>query len=239
MDLRLSNQLNMIGTCLDLANSEDYHDVWSGQPPTDFTADIYALGLKYNNARAKAALVTSPSGGAVDQKAVAETALENAAFILARALANHFKKKGDLVKRGKVNLSRREIVRLRENDLIGKATEIRDLATGETTDPTAEGRGITAARITTLNEAITNFSTLKSLPRGQIVNRGALLRDLETDIAEMMDDIHDLDDLVVLFDTTEEGKLFIDAWKHARIIVDLTAGGATPATPTPPTPPGP
>jgi hypothetical protein len=72
-------------------------------------------------------------------------------------------------------------------------------------------------------------------PRGQIVNRSALLREVETDTAALVAFVSDMDDLAVQFDGTEEGRRFIEAWKRARIIVDAGHG---PGTPTPPpTPP--
>ena len=78
-----------------------------------------------------------------------------------------------------------------------------------------------------------------STPRGQIVNRSALLKEVDTDVAALLEKVSDMDDLVVQFDTGEPGKRFIEAWKRARIIVDTGGGqgGGTPTPPTPPTPP--
>ena len=73
-----------------------------------------------------------------------------------------------------------------------------------------------------------------NLPRGEIVNRSAMLKEVDTDTAALVEDVSDVDDLVLQFDGTEAGRRFIEAWKRARIIVD-TGGGHTP--PTPPTPP--
>jgi hypothetical protein len=61
-------------------------------------------------------------------------------------------------------------------------------------------------------------------PREQIANQSAWLREVETD----------MDDLVLQFDGTGAGKHFIEAWKHARIIVD-SGGGHAGIPPTPPT----
>ncbi len=101
----------------------------------------------------------------------------------------------------------------------------------------AAGRGVTAARVAALTAAITGFSNVMSTPRGQIVNRSALLKEVETDVAALLEKVSDMDDLVVQFDGSEPGKRFIEAWKRARIIVDSGGGGGT--TPTPPTPPTP
>ena len=115
--------------------------------------------------------------------------------------------------------------------------DLRDLATAAVSDAGAAGRGVTAARVATLTAAITNFSNVMSTPRGQIVNRSALLKEVETDVAALLEKVSDLDDLVVQFDSGDAGNRFKDAWKRARIIVDSGGGGGT--TPTPPTPPTP
>ncbi|MBV9658632.1 MAG: hypothetical protein JO295_11030 [Verrucomicrobia bacterium] len=240
MNSRLQNQLNMIGACLTVAQSNDYQPVWDGQPPADFGTDLATLQTDYGAVTAKAALAEAATGGAADAKAVAETALENAAFILTRALANHFKKTGDLDSRGKVDFKKSEIQKLRMQELVTQATAIRDLAQTTVSEPDAAKRGVTAARVSTLTAAIGNFSKVMSTPRGQIVNRGALLREVETDVAALLDQVSSMDDLVVQFDSTDAGQRFIQAWKRARIIVDSGGGqGGNDATPpsTLPTPP--
>jgi hypothetical protein len=70
------------------------------------------------------------------------------------------------------------------------------------------------------------------------VNRSTLLKEVDTNTADLLEQVADLDDLVQQFDSTDAGKRFIEAWKRARIIVDTGGGhsnGGTP--PTPPTPP--
>jgi hypothetical protein len=162
--------------------------------------------------------------------------LEDAAFILARALANHFKKTGNLDNLGKVDLSKSQIVQLRQQDLLDKTTAIRDLGTATLPEPGAAGRGVTAARITTLTNAINAFTGVMNMPRGQIVNRSTLLKEVDTDTADLMEQVASMDDLVMQYDGTDAGKRFIQAWKQARIIVD-TGGGHASTAPTPPTPP--
>jgi hypothetical protein len=77
-----------------------------------------------------------------------------------------------------------------------------------------------------------------STPRGQIVNRSALLKEVETDTAALVESVSDMDDMALQFDSTGAGKRFVEAWKRARIIVD-TGGGHTPPPPPTPTPPNP
>jgi hypothetical protein len=239
MNSRIINQLNMVGACITLANSGDYKSAWHGQPPADFGTDLGKLMDHFGSIMAKGALAEAATGGGGDAKSAAESALENTTFVVARALANHFKKSGDLDRHGKVNLTRTKIVRLRDQRLVELATAIRDLANGALAEPNAADRGVTAARVATLTGALTAFKNVFSLPRGEIVNRGALLKEIETDAAGLVEDVTDMDDLVLQFDSSELGQRFMAAWKRARIIVDAGGGPApSDAEPTPPpTPP--
>ena len=81
----------MVGACITVAQSSDYKPAWNGKPPADFGTDIVQLATDYGAVTAKAAQADGATGGATDAKAVAETSLEDAAFVLARALAVHFK----------------------------------------------------------------------------------------------------------------------------------------------------
>jgi hypothetical protein len=216
----------MVGACLTVANSTDYKPVWTGNPPADFGTDLAQLQTNYGSVTVLAAQADAATGGGGDASSAAETALENAAFMLARALANHFKKNGDLDNLGKMDVTKTDIVRLRKQVLLDKATAILTLASAAVSDPAAAGRGVTAARIATLTAAIAAFGKVMNTPRGEIVNKSALLREVETD----------MDDLALQFDGTDAGKRFIEAWKRARNIVD-TGGGHSGTPPTPPTPP--
>jgi len=236
MNVRLQNQLNMVGACLNVANSKDYQPIWSGKPPAAFGTEMTALQTNHDALTAKAAAADSATGGGGDAKAAAETALEDAAYLVARALAFHFKKIGDLDRLGKVDLSKSEIVKLRTQALVDKATAIRDLGNAALKEEGAPDRGVTADSVTGLTDAITAFSAVMNTPRGQIVNRSALLREVETDVAALVEQVSDMDDLALQFGGTADGDRFVEAWKRARIIVDTGSGhgNGTPApTPTP------
>jgi hypothetical protein len=236
MNIRISNQLNMAGTILNLCNLPEHKAVWLGQAPSDFEADLIIVGKTYGNASTDAALAEGATGGAGDAKAAAETVLENCAYILTRALCNHFKKTGDLDRLGKANMSKTSIVELRNQLLVAKCTEIRDLALVAQLEVGASGRGVTAARTATLTAAITGYTNVMNVPRGQIINRSTLLKEVETTTASIVEQLNDMDDLVLQFNETPAGLIFIAAWKKARMIIDL-GGGGTPAAPgTTPTP---
>ena len=237
MNSRIQNQLNMVGACVSVGQSNDYKPVWTGKDPADFGTDLAALQADYGAVTAKAAQADAATGGASDARAAAETALEDAAFVLTRALANHFRKTGDLDRLGKVDFTKSDIVKLRTQDLVNQTTAIRDIGTATVGEPGAEGRGVTAARVAALTAAIAAFTSVMSTPRGQSVNRGALLKEVETDVASLLDKVASMDDLVVQFDSTDAGRRFIEAWKRARIIVDSGGGHGTGTPPAPPTPP--
>ena len=234
MNSRLQNQLNMVGACINVANSPDYVAVWTGNPPADFGTDMAALQPAYAKVTGLAAQADAATGGGGDLSSAAETALENATFVLARALANHYKKNGDLDNLGKVNVTKTDIVRLRKQNLVDQATAISNLANAAVSDPAAAGRGVTPARIATLTTATGAFTKVMNQPRGEIVNKSALLREIETEIAALVQLVTDMDDLAIQFDGTEVGLRFVEAWKRARIIVDSGGGHASGTPPTPP-----
>lgn len=233
MNDRLKNRLNMINTCLGIANSAEHKPVWDGKDPADLGPGLTVLGTSYNACLAKAALADGTRDGSADAKASAETAVENTAYVLARALAVHFKKTGNLVNLGKVNLAKRDFVKLAGQPLIAKATEIRDLANATVGEPNAASRGVNDVRVDNLSDTIDAYAPLVNAPRSQTVNRSALLKELETDTAAMLDQLTDLDDLILQVDGGETGQRFQAAWKRARIIVDAGHGPAPEETPAP------
>jgi hypothetical protein len=124
------------------------------------------------------------------------------------------------VSRAKVDVTISSLRKLRDEALVSKATEIRDLGTAALANANAAGRGITAAKITELTTAIAAFAALRNAPRGQTVTRSSMLRELETRVADLLDAVRDLDDLIVQYEGTVPGRVFSNAWNQARQIVD-------------------
>jgi hypothetical protein len=228
----LQNRLNMLGACLNLAHSDEYRPIWHSLPPLDFTADMVTLGSLYDSASGLAADIAGAITGTTDDKAAAETVLEDLDYQLARAVFNHCKKTDDPANCAKVNFSKSAIQRLRNQDLIATSTLIRDLAQSFLAVPAAAGRGITAARITALTAALADFAALVNAPRGQIANKTVMVRELETRVAAGVDHITDMDDLVLQLAGTPAGDLFAAAWKQTRMVIDAGHGpGDEPPTP--------
>jgi hypothetical protein len=232
----VTNRLNMIGACIAVAERPEYVPVWTNQLPQDFTTDFAALKTEYNATTAAAAVAYAATTGPADAKALAETALEDAAFVLARACVAHFTKTGDATRRAQVDFTKSAIVRLREQTLLSTATLIRDLADGARGETGAGARGVTQARVTALTNALNAFSAQLNAPRSQIANRAALIRDVETRVAGLVARAEEMDDLVVQFDGTAAARAFGAAWKQARLIVDAGHGPGEPPAPPPPNP---
>lgn len=239
MNDQITNQLDMVGTCLNVADKPENYAVWNGQPPLDFGTDLSAIRGEHQSIRALVVLADAATTGPADAKATAETTLENTAYLLARACTAHFRKTGNLTDLAKVDLKKGGIQKLRDQALITTGTLIRDLAQTASTQPGAAGRGVNTARITALTNAVNAFSALLNAPRGQIASRSALKREVATRVAGLLGLVEAIDDLVVQFDTTPAGRTFIAAWRQARFIVDgghgpgeedAPGGGGTPPT---------
>ena len=230
---RITNQLDMAGACINVATKPEYQAVWNTTPPLDFVADFATFQAEYASITAAASAAYAATTGPASAKDLAETALENLAYVIARALCIHYKKIGNLTDRAKVDFTKSAIVRLRDQTLKTTCELIRDLANEARDDSGAMGRGITTARVASLGAAITAFTNLLSAPRGQVANRSILIRDVETRVASLMERLPDLDDLVLQYGDTPAGRAFIAAWKQARIIIDAGHG------PTPEDPPAP
>jgi hypothetical protein len=68
----------------------------------------------------------------------------------------------------------------------------------------------------TLTAAIAAFGKVTNTPRGQIVNQSALLREVETDTAALVQLATDMDDLALQFDGTDAGNPYGSAESPSR-----------------------
>jgi hypothetical protein len=239
MNAPLQNRLNMIGACVTFANDADNLAIWQNQAPLDLTADMATLVTLLTAASDIASQLAGAITGIAESKDAAETAIEDRSHLLARAVFNHCRKTGDLENGGRVNLSKSAIQRLRDQDLLATARDIRDIAQAKVAEPGAAGRGIIAAAITAVTGGIDAFAAVVNAPRSTIASRAALNRELTTRVAACMDHIRNVDDLG-LQPTGPGAAEFISGWQQARPIVDAGSGpGELPQPPPPPAPPAP
>ena len=229
----LTNRIDMIGVCINTADKTANSAVWNQLPHLDFVTDIAWVKQEYTDISAKAAIANAATTGPAEAKDLAETALENAAFTMARALCVHFKRTGNWTDRAKVDFTKSGLIRMRDQQLKTTTELIRDLANVARDESGAGGRGITAARILTLNGAIAAYAGVISAPRGQILTRATLKRELEVRVAAVIERLRDMDDIVLQYDETEAGRSFIAQWQTARIVIELGHGPTPTPTPTP------
>lgn len=238
----LTNRFRSVKACIGVANLDENRPVWEGIPPLGFGEDLAELTADYAVAEDIAARASSAAKGHADAKDEAEGPLETLCYKTARALSSHFKKSGDLTRLAKVNFKLGYYQKLRDQLLITAATDLISIGTTARSETGAEKRGVTPALIAELQAALDKFSGVDSAPRTGIVNRSALLKDLDAKVAALMEQLEDLDDLVIQYDGTAAGRNFIAAWRQARLIVDSGHGpaadddGADTPPVTPPTP---
>ena len=250
MNDNTSNKLDMAKACITLVEKPESIIIWQGQPPLDFAADFARMKQSYIGLRDLAIAADTDNSGDADAKSDAEDALEKLTLQLAAALRNHFKKTGNTSDRAKVTFPKRALVRLRDQILITKCTEIRDLALQARDESGAAGRGVTMAKITALTAAIALFDDLQRKPRTSIGGSATKRRELVTGVADLIEQLADLDDLVAQLEPTapsapsvtgrspEAVAAFIADWKRQRKVIDAGHGPSEEdQPPTPPTPP--
>jgi hypothetical protein len=231
----ITNRLNTIKACINVANSDQNRPVWENQPPLAFAADLAALSTGHQSAVDLATRAATAALGHSDAKDAAEDVLENTCYKISRALASHFKKTGDLTNLAKVDYKLGHYQKLRDTHLIAAARDLITIAGTATAQPGAVERGVTAGLIAQLQTACDTFAGTDAAPRSGIVLRSTLLRDLSAAVADLMEKLADLDDLVIQYDASEAGRTFISAWKQARAIID-SGHGPSEAPAPPPTP---
>ena len=177
--------------CITLVEKPESTINWQGQPPLDFAADFARMKQSYIGLRDLAIAADTDNTGDADAKALEKLALQ-----LAAALRNHLKKTGNTSDRAKVTFPKRGLVRLRDQILITRCTEIRDLAMQARDESGASGRGVTMAKITALTAAIALFDELQRKPRTSIGGSATKRRELVTGVADLIEQLTDLDDLV-------------------------------------------
>ena len=242
MNDRIQNRLNMLNACLTLAHGPAHRAVWDGKEPLAFGEDLAALKTDLAATVSLAAQLGGALPGASDAKDEAETALEDAAYLVVTGMRSFYKKTGATEALGKINFSKSHLQRLRDAQLVADAAAILAAAQSAVTQPEAVKRGVTPAAVSALSAALAAYDALLAKPRTNQVSRNTLLRELTTRIGAHLEAIAGLDDLVLHFGATAEGRRFIDAWQSARVIIDAGASpagdeeptAATPATPAAP-----
>jgi len=99
--------------------------------------------------------------------------------------------------------------------------------------------GITAAAVTSVNKEVEEYAAVVSAPQAGIADRKSLTQQMRDRFNAVEALFVALDDLILQFGTTLEGRDLIASHLASRIIRDLGAGPGEPEAPAPapPTPP--
>ena len=182
--------------------------------------------------------------GITEGQNLAETALEDAASPLGRALRLCHLASGQMDQAAVWDLSLTKWRQLQEQALLTKARALHAAIIPLTigTTPVGKPYGLTAAKAVALLDLLEDYEAVISQPIAARAGRKAKTSDLRPRVRAVDGLLGGMDDLVVQFRGTAAGNLFVEGYFNARRIGGTASGGEdeTPAGPTPtPTPPPP
>ena len=232
-----SNRITMFKTARDFLHLPVQKAVWFQINPLIFTtkvADIVvAIGALHDYCQTHGIDIT---GAAVD-KAREEADVENAGHKLCRPLTRWFRDHDDETNAAKCDLRISDWRGLRDQTLIEKAREIRDLAIPVAATPEGFQYGITSSLVQDLTDQVNEYEEIVNLPALNIGQRKALTLGLRAEFNKVEAKFEALDDFILAFDTTPAGRTLIAGFRQARIIRDAGHGPGEPPAPPAPTPP--
>jgi hypothetical protein len=215
---------------------DDNNTIWSGKAA--FSATVTEAKDGVTEIRKAAARQESPTGGITDEKGLARGTLEDLALEVADAVSAFAAKSGNASLSADVHVSRSSLDQAQDDDLVQTGERIRDAANDNIAS--LADYEITAAKVTTLSNAITAFSGMKTAPRTAKASKSGAT----TSIASLVQTTrslfrNQLDKLMTPFRKTNPE--FYTGYFAARVIVDRAATrpaapATPPANPAPPKP---
>jgi hypothetical protein len=212
---------------------DDHNEVWSGMSP--LTVAVQTFKGKILGVDNVVEQQETPKG-ATDSKAAAREELEDVLFLTCRALAvlGHTSNDHDLL--AATDLSRTDLDRLPDDELITRATAVIGRANTRKTELAT--LQVTQENLQELGLRLQRFSDLKLEPRSAAVEHGTTTQSLESLIREANSILrNEIDRMVDLFSRTDPD--FVAGYQRARVIVDRTAthktktAGTAPPNPKP------
>lgn len=223
-----TNRLDMFGTALGILQKPAYRPVWFERPPVIFTAKVAAVTTLVNDltefCRQQGILASGPAA----DKEREGLKVEEGAFTLARVLSSYFGDKENETDRAKVKFSKTNWRRLRDADLLARARTVQGLAAALAAGPDkllAAQYNITVAAAADLQGHITRYAPLATAPQQSIGDRASLTAQLRQRFNAVSVKFADLDDVILQFNATPEGRALVSAWQQARVIIDRGHGG--------------
>ena len=232
-----SNRITMFKTARDFLHLPVQKAVWFQQPPLIFTTKAAAVVLSIAGLHEYCQQHGIDITGAAKDKGREEADVENAGHKLCRPLTRWFRDQDDETNATKCDLRISDWRALRDQTLIEKAREVRDLAVPVAANPAAFQYGVTSALIQDLTTQVNEYEEIVNLPTLNIGQRKALTLGLRAEFNKVEAQFEALEDFILAFDTTPAGRTLIAGFKQARIIRDAGHGPGEPPAPPAPTPP--
>lgn len=209
---------------------DDHEDTWTSLPA--FGKKVEAFNTAVEGIDELAQTQASKSGSASD-KASALTALGDAAFAIAGAVRTFAMDNDNHELAGRVDFSRTDVSRGRDNAIVARCRDIHAAAT-ENLASLAD-YGVTADKLTKLKKKIDAFNSLQPVPRKKISKRSAATKALPGYYSDADDAlVEGLDKLVVQF--KETAPEFVNEYESSRVIVDSGGRSAIEPKKNSPTP---
>ena len=171
---------------------------------------------------------------------LAETALEDAAHPLARALRLCYLAGGQHDQAALWDLSLTNWRQLQEQVLLNKATALHAAILPLTAGATPAGKpyGLTAPKAQALHDLIEDYGGVIGQPGAARSERRAKTSDLRPRFRSVDGILDGMDDLIPQFRGTPAGNLFVEGYFNARRLGGPGSGGAAENPPPPPPAPG-
>jgi hypothetical protein len=197
-------------------------------------ADAYAdLQTRVTNIQTFSQTQTQNTTGIAQDKKAARLAMCGLALPIAKAVHAYAVKNKDNTLAMSVDFSMGDLVEGRDVQSRDNCQNI--YATANTNLANLANYGMTAAKLTALNNAIAAFNLLISKPRDTRAHGKTITTSIQAEFDAADEDLGIMDDLLgQITDAT-----FVSDYNNARIIVDIAASHASPAPPAPPAAPHP
>ena len=163
---------------------------------------------------------------------------------MSRALLEWFRAHGDHTNAAKVDISKSKWHDMRDERFLDQLKLTLSLAKDALTkDAQADEYGITPARVDLFAKEVAEYAEIIAAPQSSIAERKGMTGQMKDKFKEVEAKFVSLDNLILQFGRTPEGREMIAAYQAARIVRDL---GGSPSTAkakaeakaaTPPAPP--
>ncbi len=235
-----ANRLAMLLTSRGTLNSPANKAIWFQQEPLIFTTKAEQAFTALDGLAAFAGQQDRTIAGVALDKQREEQELEDAAHLLGGTLAIWFRDQGDETQAAISDLPISRWRHLRNQELLERARQTRDLAQSVVSGPqaaTAVTYGVTTAAVTGLTKEIDDYAAVITAPQQSIAERKSLTSQLRDRFNAVEALFAVLDHLILQFGTTPAARLMIAAYQNSRAIRDTGHRASTNPTPSPPPPP--